>query len=386
MSRLFLFSLKGFLHKRMRTTLSIVGVAVSAACVMLITTLGTVGTTAVNRELDSMGLNGISVNCDEPLQREDAELISKIDGVEKVAPMVGMYSTASAKSNTARSYIWGIDGNADFIITAKPIYGRAVNADDIANCRDVCMIDRLLAKELFDTDYALGETVTLKFDNGTADCEVIGVCEADSGILKSVSGSFAPYFVYAPCTSLQVAQSTSGFSWIAVQSTDAETEKLCKSIEREFESINTTVTVENVSAQRESLSKMLSVVTLVLSAIAGVSLVVSGLSIMTVMLSSVSERTNEIGIKKALGASRGTIMLEFLVEALTICTLGGIIGSVVGAVIGAIGSYIFLGYIELSIKSILLCAVCSAIAGAIFGCYPAYKASSLKPVDALSSD
>lgn len=386
---IFRFSVKGFRAKKLRTALSVLGVAVSAASVMIISSLGSTGAQAVNSELDSMGLRGISVSGEQLLGDDSLKLVSSVSGVSAATPVISGYGTVCAENSQrdgVRAYVWGINENADSVISAKIIYGRAVSRADTERQSEVCVLDRKLATELFSVENAVGKSVWLQLESGSALCEVVGICEADSGILKSVSGSLAPYFVYAPYTCVRTAQNLSGFDWMAVQSESKNTDAVCENIRAAFKSEQISVEVENISSQRETLSNMLSIVTLVLTAIAAVSLAVSGLSIMTVMLSSVNERTAEIGIKKAIGAGSKAIMLEFMAEALTISLFGGIIGSAFGAIVSAVAGALMLGAASVDIGSVLLCVLCSAAAGTVFGGYPALKAARLKPVDALCSD
>lgn len=385
MLAIFKMSLKGFRAKKLRTALSVLGIAVSAASVMMISSLGSIGGQAVNSELDSMGLRGISVSSDKLLGDDELEVAKSVFGVSAVTPVSGGYGAVAAENTVAdpeRAYVWGINENADAVISAKTVHGRAIGRADTQCRNNVCVIDKTLSKALFKTDNSIGQYINVSLDKGYLNCEIVGICEAESGVLKSVSGTLAPYFVYLPYTCV----AENGFDWIAVRSDSSDTETVCKNIETAFEIRQTDVTVENMSSQRETLSRMMSIVTLVLTLIAAVSLVVSGLSIMTVMLSSVSERTAEIGIKKAIGASTGFILLEFIFEALTISLVGGIIGSAFGAGISLAAGKLLLGSASVDFGAVVLCAVCSAAAGAIFGAYPAGIAARLKPVDALSRD
>lgn len=386
MFSIFKFSLKGFAHKKARTVLSVLGVAVSSASLMIISMLASVGTQSVNAELDSMGLRGISVESGEILDESALEIISKIDGVECATPVLGLYGSVGNSSESRSAYIWGIDEYAETVISAETVFGRAVEKSDIVAMSDVCLIDRKLSKELFGVENSVGESVVLNFGATSAEYEIVGICESDSGILKSVSGTLAPYFVYAPYTSVRLAQNSAGFGWIAVRANQTNTDEVCSAISNAFKAEQMSVTVEDVSSQRAVLDNLLSIVTVILAAIGAVSLVVSGLSIMTVMLTSVGERTVEIGIKKAIGARSRAILSEFLLEALTISLFGGIIGSVLGMIISATVSYFVLGAISFNVKTFLLCVGISALIGTLFGSYPAYKASKLKPVDALNSD
>ena len=140
---------------------------------------------------------------------------------------------------------------------------------------------------------------------------------------------------------------------------------------------------DNLSTQRDKLGNLLDIVSLVLTAISGISLIVSGLGIMTIMLVSVNERTREIGVKKAIGASRGRILFEFLAEAVIISLMGSLIGVAVGGGISWIGMQTFGMTVPIARTDFALLIAFSVLLGAIFGVYPAVKAAKLRPVDAL---
>ena len=142
----------------------------------------------------------------------------------------------------------------------------------------------------------------------------------------------------------------------------------------------------NLAKQKDGLLQVLGLVTLILSAVGSISLLVASLSIMTVMLVSVNERTREIGIKKALGATRNAIMLEFLFEAGLISLIGCILGTGAGYLISFIGASYFHVAFHIRIDIILMAAGFSILSGTVFGVYPAYKAARLKPVDALRQE
>ena len=141
--------------------------------------------------------------------------------------------------------------------------------------------------------------------------------------------------------------------------------------------------MENMAAQMNKLNGILDIVTFVLSVIAGISLVVAGLSIMTVMLVSVNERTREIGIKKSIGASRSTIMKEFLVESLIISLLGSLSGAAAGVFISYLGCLVLSVDFVFNLSMFIFCVAFAVALGILFGVYPALQAVKLKPVDAL---
>ena len=140
---------------------------------------------------------------------------------------------------------------------------------------------------------------------------------------------------------------------------------------------------DNLAAQRDQLTGLMDIVTVVLTVISGISLVVSGLGIMTIMLVSVNERTREIGTKKAIGATKKRILMEFLTEAVVISLGGSVCGILLGSAVSAAGLFFLGAPIPFDWQGMLLLIAFSVFTGAVFGVYPAMKAAKLKPVDAL---
>ena len=138
--------------------------------------------------------------------------------------------------------------------------------------------------------------------------------------------------------------------------------------------------------EKERLSGLMDIVTLVLTVISGISLLVSGMGVMTVMLSSVSERTREIGIKKAIGATRGRIMGEFLAEAVVLSLIGSVIGIAIGCMAALIGGAVLGMAVPIPLSTLVGLILFTVLTGAVFGVYPACKAAQLRPVDALRTE
>ena len=143
---------------------------------------------------------------------------------------------------------------------------------------------------------------------------------------------------------------------------------------------------DNLAVQKERLSGLMDIVTLVLTVISGISLLVSGMGVMTVMLSSVSERTREIGIKKAIGATRGRIMGEFLAEAVVLSLIGSVIGIAIGCMAALIGGAVLGMAVPIPLSTLVGLILFTVLTGAVFGVYPACKAAQLRPVDALRTE
>ena len=196
--------------------------------------------------------------------------------------------------------------------------------------------------------------------------------------------------MYFPYTTMQELYAMSDFHRIAVKvSDDAEPdmvgEKLVKTLSTET-GFQNSYTAGSMAKQKEGLSQLMNIVTMILSAVGGVSLFVASLSIMNVMLVSVGEKKREIGIKKAIGAGRGDILKEFLIEASILTMSGSILGVIFGIVISFAGAFIFGISINMRYDIIIFTVLFALFTGIIFGIYPANKASKLKPVDALRNE
>lgn len=378
------------LRKGMRTVLTVSGIAIGVASVVIIGAISRAGTAAINGELDSLGLSGVSVSSSQNgtgLYIEDLDVLKAIDGVEEVMPIVTQSTLATSRGQSAQTLVWGVDAGANTVISIETKYGRAIQSEDVNSAANICMVDENLANALYSRDNIVGKTVSLMVGEVFEDYEIVGVIKQGSGILSSLMGEYIPSFVYVPYTTMQNITGQKELSQIAVkfvQGTDVEAASATIGARMErAKGVTEAVKIDNLSKQRDRLGNMLDIVKLVMSAIGAITLLVAGLGIMTVMLVSVNERTREIGIKKAIGASFKVILTEFLLEALTISIVGSIIGTTFAVAVCLIAGSALGVAIEFSVGSILFSVGVAVATGVIFGVYPAVKASRLKPVDAL---
>jgi len=200
-------------------------------------------------------------------------------------------------------------------------------------------------------------------------------------------GSYIPNFVYVPYTTMQNNIGTANFSQIAVKIKNAYDEEtagrnIIKMMERNS-NMQGAYSFTNMAQQKENITNIINIFSSVLTAVGIISLFVAGLSIMNVMLSAVTERTREIGIKKALGATRSMIVREFLFEAVILTLIGALAGILAGEVISFAGVAVLGLTPVFQIDKMIEILFFSVGVGAIFGIYPAFKASNLKPVEAL---
>lgn len=387
-------ALRNLKRKGARTFLTLLSIAIGVCSVLIIGVISDAGKAAVNHELDSLGVNGIAVSVKQSdgstgLKNED---LSKLRGLEDVAeamPVITKMGVASASGQSSSTMIWGIDSGANQVISLEMDYGREINAADVAGRSNVCLVDATTAEALYHRKNAVGGTLYLSLGSSSEPFEIIGVAAPDSGILQSIAGEYIPTFVYIPYTTLQRYIGTDSLSQIAIQVPEEQGENLdavARKIERSLQlekSADATVHADNLVKQRGKLSNTLDIVTLVLTVIGSISLIVAGLGIMTVMLVSVTERTREIGIKKAIGARRGAILREFLTEAILLSIIGSGIGLAVGTALTEIASAVLRYPIHVSAYQAVGALAIALFSGILFGVYPAVAASKMRPVDAL---
>lgn len=387
--------IKNIFRKKIRSLLTISGVAIGVISVLIISSIGDIGKHTINQELESVGISGLAIGTDKTvtgkeLGTKELELIRSQSPVADAMPLLMQYTGAVTKGNTGKCLVWGISASAANIISLKVKYGRLVNQSDLNSMANVCVVDESFARETYKRGNIVGKTISVLLGNGYEDFEVIGVVETGGNVLQSLLGEYVPTFVYLPFTTMQQMIGRTGFDQIAVKlksdiDPDTASEELTKILEA-ANKITGSITVENLNSHKEQLNHILDIVTMVLSVIGGISLVVAGLSIMTVMLVSVHERTREIGIKKSIGASKSAIMLEFLTESLFITLLGSLAGTVIGMLAVILGSLAFGLDILFNLRLILFCIGFAIVIGVLFGVYPAMKAANLRPVDALRSE
>lgn len=373
-------------RKRLRTLLTISSIAIGTAMVVLVICIGGVGTQAIHNELESMGIDGLSVSSADGLTVSALASIRCLSAVRQAMPL-SLQFAAAAVGNVEYSVVGcGIDSGADQVISLQLLHGRMLSSQDVAAQTSVCVVDEALAKEAFGRTNVVGQNLTLYYEDGMLETTVVGVSATGSSLLQNVT-SLIPYMVYVPYTTQQSVTGVYSFDQIAVrlregqEATVAEA-AILRALERtgeEYGDLNT----EDLATQRARLDSMANILSLILTAIGGVSLLVSGFGILTVMLSSVNERTREIGIKKAIGATRVRIMAEFLAGAFLMSFCGALVGFLVGCGVIGVGCMLFGLSPVFPIIRLLAVFALTLVLGTAFGAYPAYQAASLRPVEAL---
>lgn len=376
-----------------RTFLTLLGISIGVASVITIVYIGQSGAYAISGELDGLGMSGVAVGLSDYsgqniLSDKELSIIQSQPCVESAAPLIFETNTATVRNTTQNVYLWGIDYNAKDVISLSLTKGRFFNKNDVRSNAKVCMVDESFINSFnFISDNVLGKKIKISSGSTYMEYEIVGVIKTGSGLLQNIMGGYLPNFIYIPYTTMQENLNNNNYSQIAIrlydnQNTNETGEKILTLLERNIGNKGV-YTITDLAKQKENLNVIFNVVTTILSSIGTISLIVAGISIMTIMLVSVNERKREIGIKKAIGASRFLIMKEFLIEAIIVSLVGSFVGIALGFGISyAVSLFLGLAF-QFRWNIIIYTLFCSLIFGVFFGIYPALKASTLKPVDAL---
>lgn len=380
-------------RKWTRTCLTAGSITVGVVLVTIVSAIGNAGTQAVSAELDDLGMSGLSVSASEAsgelLSEACLREIRTLDGVETAVPLTIKQAEATLQSVDCEAVACGVDGGSVQAIAVQLKHGRLLTRGDVRGAAQVCVVEESLAKEAYGRGNVVGKTLWLRIGGAEYAFEIVGVAEAGSSLLKNLT-SYVPDVVLLPYTTLQQITCTDGFDQIAVRATEGTNTELLgtrivSALDR-LAGVKDGFETENLAMQKSRLDSLMNIVALILTVISGVSLLVSGLGIMTIMLVSVNERVREIGIKKAIGAPRRRIWMEFLAESVALSLLGSAVGIVIGLAVSWVGLHLVGMPLSLSFGSLALLVVFCVLLGGSFGVYPAVKASHLRPVDALRQE
>ncbi len=382
-------SVSNICHNRMRSFLTILGIMIGVTAVIaLITTISAVSA-AISDSFTSMGAGTMTLSAPGSdlkagLSADDLETLTALEHVEGVSPTVTLNVTA-AQSNAYESSV-SVGGRNAYYFTANDgliARGRAITLLDVNQSSRVCLISSELVETFFYGADPIGETLYLSGRSFT----VIGILtdDGDSSISGMMSGSTD---VLIPYTTALKMNGESLVTNLTIYIDSAENSSL---VETELEPVldalfsyeDDTYTITTMDAIEDTMSSMLSMMSMLLGGIASIALLVGGIGIMNMMLTSVTERTVEIGLKKAIGAEPGQIQLQFLIESFLLSMAGGMIGVLLGIALSAILCSVMGTAFSLSYSAIALGVGFSAAVGIIFGWSPARKASKLSPIDAL---
>ncbi|PLX32048.1 MAG: cell division protein FtsX, partial [Clostridiales bacterium] len=377
---------------KMRSILTMLGIIIGISSVITVFTLGKGGRTAIGQEFESFGVARvfIGMNWSENPQSGDIMNHSDIDALartfsDEIYAISPRYTTSGEISMNRKNenvYVSGVNEQYNRIEKNEIIKGRYLIESDINAAREVALIDSSMAMELFGRLDVLGERITVRTRNRNISLLVVGVFEEKKGLISNLGIDDPPRYVYIPISAAErifgIGDRIYGIDMNLQQDVDVQSvlDRMTSMVERRHRnSGEEKYRGYSAESEMETVGRITGIISAVVSSIAAISLVVGGIGVMNIMLVSVTERTREIGIRKAIGARRRDILLQFLVEAVIISGMGGIIGTAFGIGISfAISAFIKITP-GVSISTILIAWLFSAGVGIFFGIYPANKAA-----------
>ncbi len=383
-------SWQNIVHNKMRSFLTILGIVIGVAVIIaLITTVQSV-ITEVNSQFDDLGANTLMVQAQGTalkmgLTDKDFEDLQAVEGIAGASPTVSAHLDI-AQNGVVKENV-SIQGKNELYFARNPDAvkaGRGLNILDVENKNRVCLISETLENDLFDSESAVGHTLRL----GGIAYTIVGVTASSTDMTSMLMGTgdgiIVPY---------KNAMSLAGVSHImAVEmymedgaDTDAVIDDVEAVLGQAFNYKADSFAVTNMESLLDMMHDMQNMMQTMLAGIASIALLVGGIGIMNMMLVSVTERTTEIGLRKALGAQPKRIQMQFLTEAIFLSLFGGIIGIVVGLLISLLVALAIDVGFAISLSAIALGVGFSVLVGVVFGLAPARKASRLNPIDALRS-
>lgn len=420
-----LLALAGLRTNILRTLLTMLGIIIGIASVIAIMTVGDSISGSVTASMESIGANHITVSVSRKSTEDEVTSTGRVfAGISRGTSMndedyisdemlesfrnkyagniQGIFLSTSVGSGTAEtadlsSNVSVLGVNDEYLENQELtiISGRSLIDRDFEDGRKLVLVADDVIDTLFDGNYdaAIGSSIDVFINNRYYIYTIAGVYEyeTDSAVVAADSSADLPTTIYLPLNAARAETHESrGFSQITVASaTGVDSTEFCNTIENFFNSNyyrnndSYEISASSMESMLSSMTEMITTISMAIAVIAGISLLVGGIGVMNIMLVSITERTREIGTRKALGATNNSIRLQFIIESIVICILGGIIGILLGIGIAAIATSLLGFSVSPSLSGIVLSVSFSVFIGVFFGYYPSNKAAKLNPIDAL---
>ena len=391
----FKMSVQAIMAHKMRSLLTMLGIIIGIASVVSVVALGNGSEKKILADISAMGTNTISIfpgrgfgdrrsGRIKTLTIDDAKVIAKQSYVASATPQTNSSGTLTYRNTDLSASLYGVGEQYFDVRGLKLESGRLFDEGDVKEDAQVVVIDQNTKNKLFgeDTD-PLGKTILFRKRPLT----VIGVMQKE----ENSFGNADVLMLWSPYTTVmhQITGESHTNSITVKIKDDANTQVAEKGLTELLKTRHGTEDffMNNSDSIKQMVESTTGTMKLLISSIALISLVVGGIGVMNIMLVSVTERTKEIGVRMAIGARRNNILQQFLIEAVLICIIGGLVGVGLSTAISLVFNHFVTEFpMEISIGSVIGAVVCSTAIGVAFGFMPANKASKLNPIDALSKD
>ncbi len=387
----FRMALRSIGANKMRAMLTMLGIIIGVVALVVLVSLVNGATSSVKDAVSSLGSDMLTVTISDdkglPIRQDTLAEWTEEESIGLTAPSITASVTGKYGSESDSFTLYGTNQFYDDIAGLKLCMGRFLGSADVSSHTRVCVLSYTAATELIGYTDCIGEQISF---NGMK-FSIIGVLSDSESITTSMRSS--GYTGYIPYPSLMrlsdsVTEAVTSFVASAPEggSIDMTETVLTQLLMERFNEDDDAFSVSSMNIMEDAMSSITSILSLLLGGIAGISLVVGGIGIMNIMLVTVTERTREIGIRKAIGATRGTILRQFLTEAVVLCMMGCAIGIFLSWTIlriaAVIASSLSMSFTLDGTVVAVAVGFCVLI-GVVFGLYPANKAARMKPIDAL---
>lgn len=381
---------------KLRSILTMLGIIMGVFSVITIVAIGNAAQAYMNAQFEKLGANiimimerGKNVNPNDWLIYEDMEVIKKaVPEIKNIHAYVSQYGEIRIGPKARDASVMGVSSQYKNFRPVEMASGRFINDIDVSTRANVTIVDENFAKKYFKKTDITGESILLRSISGDVlKLRVIGVTKNEGGMFENMFGEDFPVTVYMPVTTVQGFFSVKKLSGLEVSVMEKDQlqsagRRIVEALQFKHRNKDKYAATNSADIQK-SVSSVLNVVSSVLLVIAVITLIVGGIGIINILLVSVTERIREIGVRKALGAQKKDIVLQFLTESIIMTGVSGLVGIILGIAAGGIIAWKIDIPPVVDLKVIIMAFLGSVTLGLIFGVYPAKRAADLDPIESL---